>query len=81
MKQTAVEWLIEQIIKYKLVPEGTHHDNVLFNKAKQMEKEQTGRMYSEEEMFAIIAEILHTPALRDGGWEDIFEWLKQFKKK
>ena len=39
-KQTAVEWLVEQIIKYKLVPEGTHHDNVLFNKAKQMEKEQ-----------------------------------------
>jgi hypothetical protein len=39
-QQTAVEWLIEQLIKYKLVPEGTHHDNVLFNKAKQMEKEQ-----------------------------------------
>ena len=38
-------------------------------------------MYSEEEMFAIIAEILHTPKLRDGGWEDIFEWFEQFKKK
>jgi hypothetical protein len=38
--QTSIEWLIEQLIKYKLVPEGTHHDNVLFNKAKQMENEQ-----------------------------------------
>ena len=37
---TAVEFLIEQIIKYKLVPEGTHPDNVLFNKAKEMEKQQ-----------------------------------------
>ena len=40
MKQTAVEWLIEQIIKYRLVPEGTHPDNVLFHKAKEMENEQ-----------------------------------------
>jgi hypothetical protein len=39
-KQTAVDWLIEQIIKYELVPKGTNKDNVLFHKAKQMEKEQ-----------------------------------------
>lgn len=39
-KQTAVDWLIEQIIKYRLVPEGTNPDNVLFHKAKEMEKEQ-----------------------------------------
>jgi hypothetical protein len=38
-KQTAVDWLIEQIIKYELVPKGTNKDNVLFHKAKQMEKE------------------------------------------
>jgi hypothetical protein len=41
-KQTAVDWLIEQIIKYELVPKGTNKDNVLFHKAKQMEKEQNG---------------------------------------
>jgi len=39
-KQTAVDWLIEQIIKYELAPKGTNKDNVLFHKAKQMEKEQ-----------------------------------------
>jgi hypothetical protein len=39
-KQTAVEWLVEQIIKYDLVPKGTNPDNVLFHKAKAMEKEQ-----------------------------------------
>jgi len=41
MKQTSVEWLIDQIIKYELVPKGTNPDNVLFHKAKEMEQEQT----------------------------------------
>jgi hypothetical protein len=44
-------------------------------------KKQTERMYSEEELFQIIAEILHTPTLREGSWEDIGEWFEQFKKK
>lgn len=39
-KQTAVEWLLEQMIQYGLVPKGTHSDNVLFHKAKEMEKSQ-----------------------------------------
>ena len=45
------------------------------------EHHQDKRMYSEEELFRIIAAILHTPALRDGSWEDIGEWFEQFKKK
>ena len=40
MKQTAVEWLIEQIIKYDLVPQGTNPDNVLFHQTLEMEKHQ-----------------------------------------
>jgi len=40
MKQTAVEWLIEQIIKYDLVPQETNPDNVLFHQALEMEKQQ-----------------------------------------
>ena len=40
MRQTAVEWLIEQIFKYRLLPEGTNADNVLFHKAKAMQDEQ-----------------------------------------
>ena len=39
-KQTAVEWLIESLIQYNIVPKGIHSDNVLFHKAKAMEKEQ-----------------------------------------
>jgi hypothetical protein len=37
---TAVEWLIEQLTKYELVPQGTNPDNVLFHKALEMEKQQ-----------------------------------------
>ena len=44
-------------------------------------KWQAERMYSEKELFQIIAEILHTPTLRDGSWEDISNWFEQFKKK
>lgn len=44
-------------------------------------KWQAEGMYNEKEVFEIIAEILHTPSLREGSWEDIGEWFKQFKKK
>ncbi len=37
---TAVEWLVETLIRYNLVPKETNSDNVLFNKAKEMEKQQ-----------------------------------------
>ena len=40
MKQTAVEWLFEQMIKCELLPKSSHPDNVLFYKAKEMEKQQ-----------------------------------------
>ena len=44
-------------------------------------KYQAERMYSEEEMFAIIAKILHTPSITENGWESINEWFEQHKKK
>jgi len=40
MKQTAVEWLINQLKNYKLIDESIHPNNVLFHRAKEMEKEQ-----------------------------------------
>jgi hypothetical protein len=38
--KTAVEWLVEQMIKYELLPKSIHPDSVLFHKAKEMEKQQ-----------------------------------------
>ena len=39
-KQSSVEWLIEQMIKYELVPKGIHFDNILFHQAKAMHQEE-----------------------------------------
>jgi len=37
---TAVEFLIEQLIKYELVPKETNVDNVIFHRAKEIEKKE-----------------------------------------
>ena len=47
---TATEWLIEQLIKYELVDKTINPDNVIFHKAKEMEKQQQG--YSKEDLIS-----------------------------
>lgn len=42
---------------------------------------QAQRLYNEDEVFEIVAQILHTPSLRDGSWNEISEWFNQHKKK
>lgn len=44
-KQSSIEWLIEQMIKYELVPKGIHFDNILFHQAKAMHKEEIIESY------------------------------------
>ena len=83
MKQTAVEWLEEQIEKrYGLTPTSI----LLFRDAKEIEKQQQG--YSEEDMkFAYeqgarLALISQSPlALHKGEFPNPDEWFEQFKKK
>lgn len=80
-KQTAVEWLIIQI-------KNDHIDKALtglewmriFQQAKQMEKEQSERMYSEEDLKeAFVAGEKHNQ------WSfscpSFNEWFEQLKKK
>ena len=78
-KETLEEVAARHFNKEDLV-EGVNIQYVLQCAFIQGAKWQAERMYSEKEMLAIIAEIFHTPKLRDGGWEDIFEWFEQFKK-
>jgi hypothetical protein len=47
MKQTAVEWLVDELIL-----EGFNVPKVFYDKAKAMEKEQSG--YSEEDVIKIV---------------------------
>ena len=85
MNPTAVEWLVEQLKERGYAGEFPPH--LLFEQAKQMEKEQQERMYSEEDL---------KEAFKGGGkmsWTDINqetqepyyydfnEWFEQFKNK
>jgi hypothetical protein len=38
---TSIEWLIDQLIKYELVPKGTNVDNVIFHQAKEIHMVET----------------------------------------
>ena len=88
---TATEWLIEQLIKYKLVDKTINPDNVIFHKAKEMEKQQlqkaikfeNERMYSEEDMidFAMFYYTHQGKATKYWGKDLFKEWFEQFKKK
>jgi len=62
----------------RAVKSGLFKDETLFIAGA---KWQSEKMYSEKEVFAIIASLFHTPELTDGSWEDIGEWFEQFKKK
>jgi len=44
-KQNSIDWLIEQMIKYELVPKGIHFNNILFHQAKAMHKEEIEDAY------------------------------------
>ena len=39
-KQNSIEWLIEQLIKYELVPKEIHFDNILFHQARAMHRKE-----------------------------------------
>ena len=81
-KQTAVEWLWNAIIHQK----APMYSEIL-EAAKQMEKEQAERMYSEEEVIKIL--LKHQSDYRSFvrktsplNWSfDIIKWFEQFKKK
>jgi len=90
MKQTAVEWLIDQLTPSISLQQ--KHIDELKNQAKEMEKEQQG--YSEEDMISfaefvathpdknrnVYGQILHAKSKYDGA-ERTIDLLEQFKKK
>ena len=69
MKQTAVEWLIEQMKTKQFI----YLDRTeILNQAKELEKQQS---YSEEEVYDLL---LNCPTNTE---KDTIEWFEQFKKK
>ena len=73
MKQTAVEWLIEQLegtVFY--TPEAKQN---IFEQAKEMEKQQKNS-YSEEEVYEILAQFINDAPNTTKKW---FEQIKKNK--
>jgi hypothetical protein len=83
MKQTAVEWLVEQFNLQAYIPhieQAKEMENQQIENAfEQGAKWQQERMYSEEEVFSIIDKAFHMYA--SSHRHDAKEWFEQFKKK
>jgi hypothetical protein len=96
MKQTAVEWLIQNIVEDQTIKAKSMSEWIkIFEQAKAMEKE---RMYSEEDLISfaefvttytdknrnVHGQMLHAKSKYDGAERtvDLFEiWFEQFKNK
>lgn len=74
MKQSAVEWLMENS---HIIAKKELNKRELIQQAKEMEKEQRG--YSEEEVLEIIRQYALEEHLITSSKPDI--WFEQFKKK
>jgi len=84
-KQTAVEWLIHNILEDQAIKAKSMSEWIeVFKQAKAMEKEQTERMYNEEDLEEAFK------AGREGDmvfnnespkYWDFNEWFEHFKKK
>ena len=87
MKQTAVEWLVNELNNRNWNIDFYKSDiKSLIEQAKEMEKEQTERMYSEEDMISFahfyFTEEFNSSMQTSKSTKDIFnEWFEQFKKK
>ena len=79
MKQTAVEKMIQYFIKQK--NNGASHwciDDLIaqLHQAKEMEKEQIERKYSEEEVLQLLLRLQQTES-----YDNLYDWFEQNKKK
>lgn len=91
MKQTAVEWLANEIQEQlKIFFPGATLYQPTIQKAKEMEKEwQTERMYSEEEVKRLAFDFYYDMSRQMGVAENLISenatnvdvWFEQFKKK
>lgn len=77
MKQTAVEWLVEEINKINVSTEARIFINKLEKQAKEMEKQQQG--YSEEEVIKILYQFHYD--LVNSNFDTKEEWFEKFKNK
>jgi len=89
MKQTAVEWLIDELLRGEYIPKYSIFMNCVIKQAKEMEKEQQDKnKYSEEEvrqMLWDLGDVLfnnNQNGIKEGEPKKyIEEIIEQFKNK
>ena len=95
MKQTAVEWLLFELSKNGLLPDGIPSD--IHNQAKEMEKEQRAELLAkldsdiakeltfkpkQESMYSekeVLQLLLRLQQTE--SYDNLYDWFEQFKKK
>ena len=75
MKQTAVEWLQEQLNTDMKTMQG-HIIQDLLEQAKEMEKEQKNKMYNEIEVLQLLLKFHQTES-----FDSLYDWFQQNKKQ
>lgn len=75
MKQTAVEWLVNELTKNKFITKNGGFTNPLIEQAKEMENEQRG--YSKEKVDKLLDKLLYNNMCSHAG----DELIEQFKNK
>jgi len=74
MKQSAVEWLYNNLLLNPISNEDIEYNEAVFENAKVLDAQQE-RSYSEEEVMYILQQ-------RQNNFEyDLDKWFEQFKKK
>jgi len=78
MKQSAVEWLYNNLLLNPISNEDIEYNEAVFENAKEMEKLQQG--YSEEEVIDLLKALqIHYGIYNERV--DIDKWFEQFKNK
>jgi hypothetical protein len=82
--KTAVEYLYTQLqMNNEILIKGTRvHQEMeekIFDQAKEIEKQQMNKCYSEEEVIDLLQKMNDWPTICEGR-SDIEEWFEQFKK-
>ena len=93
--KTAVEWYNSKVIELMTQREQGNIDvlefrnqlDLLLTEAKEMEKSQHKRMYSEEEVYSLLEQSMKDCYLWEleehysGDYKNLKEWFEQFKNK
>lgn len=69
----AVEWLVN-VVQSCIAPD--YIPTKIIEQAKEMERQELEKMYSEEEVLQLLLRLQQTES-----YDNLYDWFEQFKKK